>query len=151
MTNIPPRNFSDATSSLERAAAERPEDSARHLRWIQNQLEAVERGELDAVLRDAHDDVTLDVFAPTQLPFVAKAHGKAELLAALAHNFAAVEDQRPHINDIFTDGDTVVLFGREQGTVRSTGVRYDVEFVERLTFRDGRLASVRIVVAEAVS
>lgn len=103
------------------------------------------------VMRDTHDDVTLDVFAPRHFPFVVKAHGKAELHAAIAHNFAAVEDQRPHISDIFTDGDTIVLFGRERGKVRATGVPYDIEFVHRLTFREGRLAAIRIVVAEAVS
>ena len=66
----------------------------------------------------------------------------------MTHNFAAVAEQTPRIRDIFADGNTFVLYGRERGKVRATGVPYDVEFVERFTFKDGRLVSVRIVVAD---
>jgi ketosteroid isomerase-like protein len=145
----PTGNFGQAASSLQRAAAERSAEPAEHLRWIQTQIEAIERGDFDSVMRDAHEDVTLDIFAPPHFPFVTRARGKPELLAAILHNFGAVQEQTPHIQDIFAEGQTVVLFGRERGKIRSTGVPYDVEFVERLTFKDGRLASARIVVAES--
>jgi hypothetical protein len=60
-----------------------------------------------------------------------------------------VTDQRPSITSISAQGDTVVLFGREQGRIRGSNTPYDVEFVERFTFVDGRLASVRIIVAHS--
>ena len=151
MPNTPAKNFSAATASLQRAASDRDVDSANHLRWVQTQIEAIERGQFQSVMFDAHDDVEFDIFAPPQFPFISKARGKSELLAAVTHNFGALDDQTPEIRDIFADGDTVVLFGRERGKVRQTGAVYDVEFVERFAFRDGRLASLRIVVADAAA
>ena len=149
MSDKPSKNFQQPSSFVQRAAAERTEAAARQLRSVQAQIDAIERGDFESLLRDAHDDVTLEIFAPPQFPFIAAAHGRSELLAAVTHNFATVDEQTPHIRDIFTEGDTVILFGRERGKVRLTGAPYDVEFVQRLTFRDSRLASIRIVVADA--
>ena len=41
------------------------------------------------------------------------------------------------------------MIGREHGRIRETGQEYDVEFVHRFTFRDERLASIRIIAARA--
>jgi hypothetical protein len=62
-------------------------------------------------------------------------------------NFGAVTNQRPEIRELFAEGNRVVLFGRETGTIRATGTNYDVEFVERFTFRDDRLIAVHIIAA----
>jgi len=142
-------HFRAIASELQRAAALRPAQTARHLLSIHAQVDAIERGDIESVLQHAHDDVTFEIFAPPQFPFVSSAHGLEELRAAVMHNFAVVLDQQPEIRDIFAEGDTVILFGRERGRLRDRGVPYDVEFVQRFAFRDGRLASVRIVVADA--
>jgi ketosteroid isomerase-like protein len=143
-----PRSFGHLASDLERAASERTAEPARNILWLHEQIAAIERGDFESLLRAAHDDVTLEIFVPPQFPFITRASGKSELLDAMTHNFGAVVDQAPQIRDIFAEGDTVVLFGRERGTVRQTGTAYDVEFVQRLTFKDARLTSVRIVVAD---
>jgi len=147
----PPRDFGHLASDLHHAAAERSAEPARNILWLRDQIAAIERGEFEALLRDAHDDVTFELFAPPQFHFITRASGKADFLAAMRHNFSAVVEQTPQIRDIFAEGNTVVLFGREHGRVRQTGTAYDVEFVQRLTFRDERLASVRIVVADFTS
>jgi ketosteroid isomerase-like protein len=148
MPDPAPKNFANVSAVLQQAAGERTADSAQHLRWIQTQIEAIERGEFGSVVENAHDDATLEIFAPAQFPFIKRAQGKPALLGAISHNFTALEEQQPEIRDIFSEGDTVVLFGRERGKVRQSGVRYDVEFVERFSFRDGKLASIGIVVAD---
>ena len=61
----------------------------------------------------------------------------------------SVDEQRPTIRDVFAEGDTVILFGAETGRIRSAGTSYMVEFVERFTFREGRLVAIRIVGAYA--
>jgi ketosteroid isomerase-like protein len=93
--------------------------------------------------------VTLDVFVPPEFPFVRMARGAGAFRRAIEHNFSAVVDQRPEIRDVFAEGDRVVILGRETGTLRSTGRTYEVEFVERFTFREGRLAAVQIIAAYA--
>ena len=42
-----------------------------------------------------------------------------------------------------------MLFGRETGTIRATGANYDMEFVERFTFRGDRLIAVQIIAAHS--
>ena len=48
---------------------------------------------------------------------------------------------------MYSEGDVVVLFGRERGRIRATGQAYDTEFVQRFTLRRDRLVSVRIIAA----
>ena len=141
------RDFSDLTSGLDRAASDLAPAAQRNVRTISDQLDAIARGDFGSVFQDAHDDVMLEIFAPLEFPFIRTAQGADELHKAIVHNFGAIADQRPHIRETFAEGDTVILFGTERGKIKETGFRYHVEFVERFTFRDGRLASLRIIAA----
>ena len=141
------RDFSDLTSGLDRAASDLAPAAQQHVRTISDQLDAIARGDFGSVFQDSHDDVTLEIFAPLEFPFIRTAQGADELHKAIVHNFGAIADQRPRIRETFAEGDTVVLFGTETGKIKETGFRYQVEFVERFTFRDGRLASLRIIAA----
>ena len=145
-----PKDFSPVNDYLQRALDQpHPQsDSARaHIRTVQAQIDAIARGDYPAVLATATHDVTLDIFAPPEFGWTLQAAGLDELQRALEHNFGSVTHQRPEVTDVFAEGEDVVLFGREQGVVRTTGLAYDVEFVERFTFRDGQLAHVRIIAA----
>ena len=82
---------------------------------------------------------------------MSRAEGIVELRAALEQNFAAVDQQVPQITNVFAEGDSVVLFGRESGRMVATGRPYDVEFVQRFTFHDRQLADVRIIAAHATT
>jgi ketosteroid isomerase-like protein len=141
------RDFSDFTAGLDRVASDLAPAARQHVRTISEQLEAIARGDFASVFQDAHDDVTLEMFAPPEFPFIRTAQGADELNKAIVHNFGAIADQRPQIRETFAEGDTVILFGTERGNIKESGFRYHVEFVERFTFRDGRLASLRIVAA----
>jgi ketosteroid isomerase-like protein len=119
-----------------------------HVRSVQARVEAIGRGDLSAALENAADDVLLEIFAPPEFRWIRHARGIDALRAAIAHNFDSVENQTPEILNVVAEGDNVVLFGRERGAIRETGQPYDVQFVERFTFIEGRLASVRIVAAK---
>jgi ketosteroid isomerase-like protein len=145
---VEPKNLESVVSRLEELADAAPDPAASsHLRTLQGALDAIARGDLDSVLDNAVDDVTLDIYAPPEFPFVRTARGSEAFRAALRHNFGAVDEQRPEVRDLFADGDRIVLLGRETGVIRQSGLTYDVEFVERFTFRDARLASVQIIAA----
>ena len=143
------RDFSDATAGLDRAASDLAPAAQQHVRTISDQLDAIARGDFASVFQDAHDDVALEIHAPPEFPFIRMAQGADELHKAIVHNFGGIADQRPRIRETFAEGDTVILFGTETGKIKDSGFRYHVEFVERFTFRDGRLASVRIIAAHA--
>jgi ketosteroid isomerase-like protein len=143
------RDFAAVTSELRRRADGYTNRLGENVRTLQAQLEAISRGDLESVLACAADDVTLEIFAPPEFPFVRQASGAAAFRAALQANFEAVGDQTPEVRDVFAEGDKVVLFGRETGIVRATGLRYDLEFVERFTFRSAKLVAVQIIAAHA--
>ena len=145
------KDFSDITSSLARAARDIGSAAQQNVLTLQSHIDAIGRGDFDAVLRDAHDDVALEIFVPPEFPWIRQARGLTDLRAALLQNFGSVEDQHPTIRDVFIEGDTVILFGAETGRIRGSGLPYAVEFVERFTFRSGRLATIRIVGAYATA
>jgi ketosteroid isomerase-like protein len=142
-------DFESITSELRRLSDTPTAMSGRHLRAVAKQLEAIARGDFAAVLADATEDVTLEIFAPSELPLIRDAHGREALLAALTTNFAALEEQRPVLGKVFAEGDRVILFSRETGVVKSTGLHYDIEVMHWFTFRRERLASVQVTAAYA--
>lgn len=149
------KDFSGITRRIREAANQQPRDASelnsaeqQHLLSVEQQIDAIARGDLDAALANAAPDVELDIFAPPEFKWISRARGIAELRRALAENFGSVVDQTPEILNVVAQGESVVLMGRETGRIRATGEPYDVEFVEKFTFADGRLTAVRIIAAK---
>ena len=118
-----------------------------HLCAIQRQFDALSHGDLDAFLQELHPDVELDMYGPTEIPFIRQARGVEEFRRAVAHNFAVLTDQRSEFLNLVAQGNIVVLIGRERGRVRESGMPYDVHFSYEFTFRDGKVVRVRQVAA----
>jgi ketosteroid isomerase-like protein len=92
--------------------------------------------------------VQLEIYAPPQFQWmIRQARGVDELRVAVRHNSESLSEQHPEIRTLCVDGDTIVVIGREHGRVKATGNRYRMEFVQRLLFRSGRLASISIIAA----
>jgi len=117
------------------------------LRTVADQIEAIGRGDLEAALGNAAPDVELETFAPPEFKWVSYARGVDDLRAALAQNFGSLQNQSRVILNVVAQGDTLVLMGRETGRIRGTGEPYDIEFVEKFLFENGRLTALRIVAA----
>ena len=143
------RDFESITSELRRLSESAGIPSREHLGSVGKLIEAVARGDFAAVLANATDDVTLEIFAPSELPFIRHAAGKDAMFKAITANFDTVDEQRPILGKVFAEGDRVILFSRETGVVKSTGFRYDIEVMHWFTFRRERLASVQITAALA--
>lgn len=141
------RNFGDPPSKRRKPRIDAA--VAGDIGTVERQVAAIRNGEYVGAVANAHDDVELQVFAPREFSWTSQARGRAALKAALKHNVGTVEDRRRRVANVLSQGDAVVLFGREQGRIRQTGEAYDIDFVHRLTFRDGRLASVRIIAARS--
>ena len=149
-----PRDLGGITAQLEDAAQlierRRHAGPLEHLRSVQTQMDAICRGDIANLLNEAHADVQLDIFAPPEFKWIRHAKGLDELRRAVELNFDSVEHQRPEISNVIAQGDSVVLIGRERGTIRATSEPYDVQFVHKFTFRDGRLTAIRIVAAKTI-
>ncbi len=146
---LKPRDFTSVTGPLRDAQAGEHGAAAGHLLSVQEQLEAIERGDIDSALRQAREDVELEIFAPQFFPFITRARGIAELRRALEHNFAAVTDQRPEVANVIAHDNVVVLLGSERGAIKESGKPYHVQTVHRFTFDGKALAHIRIIAAEA--
>ena len=146
-----PKDFNAAVQRVRAAAVDQSQPSAirPHVRSIEAQLAAIANGDYASVLDDATEDVELEILAPPEFPFIRRARGRDQFLEAVEKNFTSVDDQRPEIVNVVAQGDTVVLIGRESGVLRETRLPYQLEFVHRFTFREGRLASVRIIAANS--
>ena len=145
-----PRDFSAITTKIQQAFERGTFSDARertHLIRVKEQIEAVARGDVEALLIHAHPDVRLDIFAPPEFDWIRHAQGTSDVRRAIEHNFSAVTDQRPEIGTVVVQADTVVMMGAENGVVKASGQPYAVEFVHKFQFRDGRLAIVTIIAA----
>ncbi|HEU0054578.1 MAG TPA: nuclear transport factor 2 family protein [Longimicrobium sp.] len=91
------------------------------------------------------DDVTLEIVAPDEMPWVRAATGPDDVAAAVAANFRAVREQRPELVALVAQGDKVMVMGRESGRVAESGEPYRVLLAQQYDFRDGRLAAFRSV------
>ena len=143
------RNFRGVTEGLRTARAELDESAAGQVLSIQEQIEAIERGDFDAALRHARADVELEIFGPPQFKFISRARGSSEIRRAMEHNFGLLRDQTPQITNVIVQGDVVVMMGSERGVIAQTGAPYHVESVHRFTFDSGQLTHIRIIAADA--
>jgi ketosteroid isomerase-like protein len=116
---------------------------AANVKQVQDQYRALARGDFAAFVESLADDIELEIIGPTEVPFVGRWSGRATVVEAVRTNFALMEDQRPEIQSVVAQGDTVVLVAREQGRYRPTGRAYDLHWVQVFTFRDGKLSRMR--------
>jgi ketosteroid isomerase-like protein len=129
------------------AAAKRTE--SENVRLLQEQYRAVARQDFAGAMAFFADDVQFEIYGPKELPFTGKWRGRDEVATALAKNFALLADQRPEIQHLVAQGDTVVLFARESGRFLPTNKPYDIHFVQLFQFRDGKVVLVREVCDDA--
>jgi uncharacterized protein len=93
------------------------------------------------------EDVEWTRYGPTEIPLTGTWKGRdgaAQWFALLAET---VEVGR-FISDEFefvSQGDTVVVRGYEEGTIKPTGRTYDQQWVQFMTITDGKIARFRRV------
>jgi ketosteroid isomerase-like protein len=120
-------------------AEHKPEELA-NVRLVQDAVVRIGLGKLDALAELLTDDVRLEINAPEDFVFDRSATGTQGVIAALEKNFAMVKDQRPRIEAVIAQGDTVVVVFRDEGVLIRTGESYSVEGMHRFVCRDGRIA-----------
>lgn len=108
---------------------------------------AIAEGNYDELRNHLSPDVTLEIAAPPTIPWVRQATGVDEVVAAVAHNFRTVREQRPTPLALAAQGDTVIVMARERGIWAASGEPYEVLLSQQWTFRGQQLACFRSVAA----
>jgi uncharacterized protein len=142
-------DFAGALQPKTATASDAPSDGHNHLLTVSRAFAALGRGDVDEFLKTMHPDVSLEIFAPPEFPWIRRAQGLHELRRAIEYNFATLSDQRPEVVSSLVQGDSLVLTGRERGRLTTSNRPYDVHFVYEFTFRDGKIFHVREVAASS--
>jgi ketosteroid isomerase-like protein len=119
------------------------EAESRNVALLVGLYRAILRGDFPAALDVFADDMDMEIIGPSAIPISGHWRGKAQVAAAIARNFSLLEDQRPEVQSVVAQGDTVVVLGHEKGRFRPTGRDYELHWVQFFTFRDGKLARFR--------
>jgi ketosteroid isomerase-like protein len=127
------------------ARADDKQVESANIEVIQNVVRAIGRGDLGAVGALLADDVVLEIRSGLELPFIHDARGRGAVLDAMRHNFGAIREQRPTIEAVVAQGDTVVVTSHEEGELAG-GERYSVHGMHRYVVRDGRIALIHELV-----
>ena len=117
-------------------------EEASNVRLIQNIIIAIGRDDLTAVGEMLAEDVRLEILGADELPFIREAKGRVQMLEATKQNFGAVQDQRPNIEAVIAQGDTVIVMLEEEGEVRETGKKYRIKGMQRFVIRGGKVELV---------
>jgi ketosteroid isomerase-like protein len=105
--------------------------------------EAMAGADLDEILKRCHADVTIT--QAESLPWGGHYEGKEGLIEFVTKLITTI-DSKVAQDVIFEAGDHVVQRGRTQGTVRATGVEFDVPEVHVWTIRDGKVAAAHFYI-----
>jgi uncharacterized protein len=112
--------------------------SGRNRDLVGEIYEAMAAADLDEILKRVHPDVTIT--QTEELPWGGHYVGQEGLIEFVTKLITTI-DSKVAQDVIFEAGDRVVQRGRTQGSVRATGVAFDVPEVHVWTIRDGLVAA----------
>jgi uncharacterized protein len=108
-------------------------------------FDAIIQGDYDAFGESVTDDVELSVSGFGALD--GSWRGRAEVVAATRRNFALLGEQKPEIESIIAQGDSVAVLVHESGVFKSSGQSYSVRGVQWFTFADGKIKKIEEIIA----
>jgi ketosteroid isomerase-like protein len=106
---------------------------------------AVVQGNFEVFGESVTDDVELNILGFN--PMDGTWRGRNEVVEATRKNFALVSDQRPEIEGMIAQGDSVAVLLRESGVFKATGQAYSLRGVQWFTFADGKIKRIDEIVA----
>jgi ketosteroid isomerase-like protein len=125
--------------------ADEKQNEAANVRLIKGFITAIGRNDLAAAEGMMADNVTLEILGVDELPFIRKARGQAGLLEAIRQNYGALKDQRPNIEAVIAQGDTVIFILREEGEIQASGQKYRIKGFQRFVIREGKIESMELM------
>ncbi|MEU7642040.1 nuclear transport factor 2 family protein [Streptomyces sp. NPDC039016] len=105
---------------------------------------ALTSGDADRAREYLADDVEWVNYTPVpgyndRMPWIGTYHGPAQVLDSLKVFLAMVEVGTEELVDLVVEGDLAIGILYEKSVVKETGQSFEVEFVQRLRVRDGRI------------
>ncbi|SIO17426.1 hypothetical protein SAMN05444166_2826 [Singulisphaera sp. GP187] len=118
---------------------------------LQSLYRAIAQGNFTAFVNMLAEDVGIEILGTSTVPYLGSWQSRQKVAEAVRNNYAMVEEQQPVLQSVVAQGDTVVAAGCERGRNLVTGQRYDIQWVQFHTFRDGKLIRMRQLVTDTQS
>ena len=103
---------------------------------VQRMFAAFGAGDLDALLDTVHPDSRWTYYGANPRLSRATFTGRAEVRRFFERIFERLEVREFNTDEFVVEGNTVVVFGHEVGTVRATGQPFRNEWAQRYVVRD---------------
>jgi ketosteroid isomerase-like protein len=130
---------------LEVVSAAATPDSSDPQTILHRAYNAIIQGDFNSFGESLADDVELHICGLGALDGTWR--GREDVLAATRRNFAAVADQKPEVEGMISQGDSVAVLLRESGMFKSSGQTYSVRGVQWFTFAGGKIRKIDEIVA----
>lgn len=124
------------------ASSSPTEQSARDVaeRWFS----ALTSGDIQTALTLLADDVEWINYKAIagyndEMPWIGTRHGPAEVLASFQTFISVCDPQSERLLKLAVDGEEAAGVIAEKGIIRATGLAYEIEFIQWLTIRDGKI------------
>lgn len=118
-------------------------EEAENVRGVEAVYEIIARQDFAALNDILAEDITLEIINAPNSPMAGLTQGRQPVIEITQHNFAQIEDQRPEIQSVVAQGDTVVVIGKEQGRFRPTGRNYELHWMHQYVFKNGKIVQIR--------
>jgi ketosteroid isomerase-like protein len=106
---------------------------------------AIIRGDFDALGEFLTDDVELNIcgFGPIDGTW----KGRSDVVAGARKNYGQVENQKPEIEGVIAQGESIAVLLRESGVLKSTRQVYSIRGVQWFTFAHGKIRKIDQIAA----
>ncbi|WP_207779373.1 nuclear transport factor 2 family protein [Zavarzinia aquatilis] len=108
-------------------------------------------GDVDAILALMHDEVRIEFYGPSVIPYAGFYAGVEEARRFFETVLASVDIHQFDAEEFICEADKVVVTGHLNLTARATGGRIDSDFVHVITVADGKWLRFRDFMNTAVA
>lgn len=109
---------------------------------VQRLFAAFGNGDLDALLDTVHPDSRWTYYGANPRLSQTTFTGHAEVRRFFERILTRLEVTAFNTDEFVVEGDTVVIFGSEAGTVRATGLPFRNEWAQRYVVRDNQVVDM---------
>lgn len=109
------------------------------------------RGDVPAILEMLSDDVLIEFYGPSTIPYANTYRGKAEARRFFETVLANVDIHQFDQDEFITERDKVVVTGHLRLTAKRTGRQIDSDYVHVITLKDGKWTRFRDFMNTAVA
>jgi ketosteroid isomerase-like protein len=110
-------------------------------------FDAIIQGNFDVFGQSVTDDVELSISGFGAMDGTWR--GRDEVVAASRRNFAMLEEEKPEIESMISQGNSIAVLLRDHGVFKSNGQAYSVRGVQWFTFVDGKISKIDEIIASS--